>query len=181
MLVSIDGGTPRPRSGAAGHGGVGEVAWSPDGSPLAFTAEVDPPRFLVGLRSAARAAARRATDSPRPGASPATDWRWDEEGHLRPLVAPVRRRRRRRGATPRQVTGGDWGVADIAWHPDGRTVAFTVGPRPGAGPPAADHDLGRRRRRADGAREPREVLAPGGWANHPAFSPDGRWVAAIGV
>jgi Periplasmic component of the Tol biopolymer transport system len=33
---------------ARGHGSVGEIAWSPDGRRLAFTAEVDPPRFLVG-------------------------------------------------------------------------------------------------------------------------------------
>ena len=29
--------------------------------------------------------------------------------------------------------------------------------------------------------EPREILAPGGWANHAAWSPDGRWIAAIGI
>ena len=39
---------------------------------------------------------------------------------------------RRWAAAPRQVTSGDWGVADITWHPDGRTVAFTAdrGPEP---------------------------------------------------
>ena len=51
--------------------------------------------------------------------------------------------------------------------------------------PAPRHDdLGGRRRPADaggGTAEPREVMAPGGWANHPAFSPDGRWLAAVGV
>ena len=31
------------------------------------------------------------------------------------------------------------------------------------------------------AAEPREILAAPGWANHPAWSPDGRWLAAIGV
>ena len=30
------------------HGAVVELAWSPDGRRLAFTAEVDPPRFIVG-------------------------------------------------------------------------------------------------------------------------------------
>ena len=64
-------GWPRPRSSAArparraaGYGAVGEVAWSPDGRRLAFTAEVDPPRFLVGRSR------RSARD---PGRTPAAD------------------------------------------------------------------------------------------------------------
>ena len=71
-----------------------------------------------------------------------------------------------RGAAPRQVTSGDWGVSDIAWHPDGRTVVFTSdrGPHPDLAPRptiwAVDVD-------APGSpggatAEPREVLAPGG-------------------
>jgi hypothetical protein len=31
------------------------------------------------------------------------------------------------------------------------------------------------------APRPREVLAPAGWASNPAWSPDGRWLAAIGI
>src|SRR6185312_16561394 len=30
------------------HGAVAEIAWAPDGRRLAFTAEVDPPRFIAG-------------------------------------------------------------------------------------------------------------------------------------
>ena len=80
------------------------------------------------------------------------------------------------------MTAGDWGVSDIAWHPDGRTIAFAAdrGPEPDLHPRttiwAVDVDA---RKGAGG--EPREVMAPGGWANHPAWSPDGRWLAAIGV
>src|SRR5689334_20218545 len=68
------------RTGA--HGAVGELAWSPDGRRLAFTAEVDPPRFIVGpTRSIAK---RGKADSETPTARRVTraDWRWDEEGHL---------------------------------------------------------------------------------------------------
>ena len=159
------------------HGAVGEVAWSPDGRRLAFTAQVDPPRFIVG--AVPPVAGRRPADRRTPTARriTRTDWRWDEEGHRdrwsHLFVID------RSGGRPRQVTSGDWGVADICWHPDGRTVAFTSdrGPRPDLHPRttiwSVDVD----------ARDPaaREVLAPGGWANHPAWSPDGRWIAAVGI
>ena len=45
-VLDLDGG--RARAVSRRHHDVEEVAWSPDGSRLAFTAEVGPPRFLVG-------------------------------------------------------------------------------------------------------------------------------------
>ena len=168
-----------------GYGAVGEVAWSPDGRRLAFTAEVDPPRFLVGKVPSVDAARRRrakdaAPDEPSPLARRITriDWRWDGEGHLDRwshlfIVEP------RAGAVPSQITSGDWGVTEITWSPDGTTVAFAADRRP-------DADLQPRTNIwavsvAGADNEPREVMAPGGLANHPAYSPDGRWLAAIGV
>ncbi len=180
-LLPIDGGTPR-RLRPAAHGGVAEIAWSPDGRRLAFTAEVDPPRFLVGPVPKAGVTARDV-DSPRARRITRTDWRWDELGHrdrwTHLFVVDVEKGRSR----PRQVTAGDWGVADIAWHPDGRTVGFSAdrGPEPDLIPRTTiwavdvDADPG------SNAAEPHEILAARGWANHPAFSPDGRWVAAIGI
>ncbi len=186
-VVAISGGKPRtlaPVGATPGYTGVGELAWSPDGGSLAFTADVDPPRFIVGERPAIGSPAWRATKTPSPTARRITraDWRWDEIGHRDHWahlfvmeVAP--------GTKPRQVTSGDWGVSGITWHPNGRTVAFTAdrGPEPDRQPCTAiwavDVDAGPRSKRS----EPRLLLdAPGG-ANRPAFSPDGRWLAAVGL
>lgn len=187
-------GTPVPIAHKGDHGAVTEVAWSPDGRRLAFTAEVDPPRFIVGPTSPVGRRPRRsnakpaaATPAPRARHITRADWRWDGEGHrdrwshLFILDRP--------GAKPRQVTSGDWGVSDIAWHPDGRSIAFTAdrGPEADRHPRttiwAVDVDWASKRGKGAGTAtaEPREILAPGGWANHPAWSPDGRWIAAIGV
>jgi dipeptidyl aminopeptidase/acylaminoacyl peptidase len=181
LSMGSGGGSVRLRA-SHGHGSIGELAWSPDAGRqrLAFTAEVDPPRFLqgplpaVGVTSKSSPLARRIARA---------DWRWDEEGHrdrwshLFVVDAGVT-------ARARQVTSGDWGVADIAWHPDGRTVAFSAdrGPEPDLRPRptiwSVDVDG---ESSAGSAAEPREILAAGGWATHPGYSPDGRWLAAIGV
>jgi len=168
-----------------GHGAVAELAWSPDGTRLAFSADADPPRFLVGDVAAVDRSAGRGgrRDDPAPLARRITrlDWRLDEVGHrdrwAHLFVVAVGGARR--ASVPRRVTHGDWGVGGIAWHPDGRTVAFVadrgeaadIRPRPTIH--AVDVD--------DPRAEPREVLALGGPASHPAYSPDGRWLAAVGT
>ena len=187
-VMPLAGGPLRLIGGSGLHGSVGEVAWSPDGRRLAFTAEVDPPRFLVGRVPPAGGKRRRSTsatvsdESPRARRIDRIDWRYDGEGH-RDRWSHLFVVDARPGARPRQVTTGDWGVEDIAWHPDGRIVAFASnrGPEPDLRPWttiwAVDVDAKAGRAGA----EPKEILAPGGWANHPAYSPNGRWVAAIGV
>jgi dipeptidyl aminopeptidase/acylaminoacyl peptidase len=155
--------TPRDRS-------VGEVAWSPDGTRLALTIEVDPPRFLVGPTPS-------GDDAPTARRITRIDWQWDEEGtidrwsHLHVVDAT-------QGATPRRVTAGDWGASQIAWSPDGRTIAFTSDQRPEADTVpcgsiwSIDVDAE--------APEPRQVLELGGPVDRAAWSPDGRWLTAVG-
>ena len=173
-----------PAGTAPGFGAIGELAWSPDGASIAFTADVDPSRFIVGHRAAIGSPASRSPKTPTPVARriARTDWRWDEVGHRDHwahlfVIEPTA------GARPRQVTSGDWGVSGITWHPNGRTVAFVSdrGPDPDLHPCtsiwAVDVDAGQRSKRA----RPRLLLdAPGG-ASHPSFSPNGRWLAAVGL
>ena len=162
--------TPHERS-------VGEIAWSPDAGQLAFTMDADPPRFIVG-------------PEPKPGESPTArritriDWRVDEVGHV-DRWQHLNLVEARPGARPRQLTSGDWGVSGIAWSPDGRTIAFVADPRPDAdvrprtsiwtvavGLPDAG---------VAAVAAPKEVLSVGGAVHSPAWSPDGRWIAAVGM
>jgi dipeptidyl aminopeptidase/acylaminoacyl peptidase len=177
---------------------VNELAWSPTGDRLAFTDEAGPRRFAVGPvgRSPVSAPAGRGgtvetsagAPAPRPAETPVArritriDWRWDAVGHVdrweHLFVARVRG-----GAAARQLTSGDHGVGGIAWSPDGTEIAFVAdrGPEPDLHPrttiwavpstPAG---------RGSGVAEPREILALGGSASSPAWSPDGRWLAVIG-
>jgi dipeptidyl aminopeptidase/acylaminoacyl peptidase len=162
------GGRPRAVTGRRVE--VSEAEWSPDGRRIAFTAETDPPRFIVGAPPAKgdEPVARRITR---------IDWRYDEIGHVdrwsHLFVVDVRR-----GApTPRQLTSGDHGVTGVAWHPDGRSIAFAADPRPDADVRPATSVWAVA---VDGG-EPAEILRLRGWSKAPAFSPDGRWIAAVGV
>ena len=157
--------------------GVEELAWSPDGASIAFTAETGEQRFIVGRKPRhAEPMARRVTT---------LDYRWDEVGYLdrrsQLFVVPADG-----GATPRQLTAMDGGVSGITWRPDGMAIAFTADPREDADRrprssiwevAVAGDAAGRSARPATA----REILALAGPVGRAAYSPDGRLIAGVGV
>jgi len=95
--------------------------WSPDGSQLAFLGQAGADRFVVGPERRRRSpVARRLTR---------TDFRDDESGtlsrrtHLWTIDV-------RRGAAARQLTEGDFDVAEPCWAPDGSWLAFSADVEP---------------------------------------------------
>jgi dipeptidyl aminopeptidase/acylaminoacyl peptidase len=167
-VLPLDGGEPWQLT-TLKHG-VGSVTWSPDGSRLALVAQAGDHRFIVGEDGKGRSPiARRITR---------LDFRDDESGHV------VRRSHLwlmpfRSGATPRQLTSGDFDVTNPAWSPDGRRIAFSAdrGPDSTISPRLQIWSIG-----TDAARpRVRELASLAGDADRPAFSPDGRRLAFIGT
>ena len=150
---------------------VDELAWSPDGRSIAFAAATGAQRFIVGpVPDPGEPRARRIT---------VLDYRWDEDDYLdrrsQAFIVAAEH-----GAVPRQVTDVSSGVSGLAWRPDGRAIAFVADPR---------EDADRRPRTSvwevtvghPEATPPREILVLAGPVSRPAYSPDGRWIAGVGV
>ena len=181
-VLDLDGGESVEL--AIGELSASGLAWAPDGRTIAFTADCGPQRFMVGGKpESGEPRARRVTR---------LDYRMDEVGYVDRVsqlhVVPADGRGR-----AHQLTDVDGGVSSVAWRPDGGSIAFVADPRPDSDidprtsiwVAEVDGTDGSRRRMGGHGRatghEPREVLALAGPVRAPAWSPDGAWVAGIGI
>ncbi len=168
FIVPLRGGRPR-RLTDLKHG-VESVLWSPDCLSLALLGPAGEPRFVVGQqRDGVEPVARHITR---------TDWRDDESGLAgrRTHLWVMDMRSGDHDHRPRQLTSGDYDVANPAWSPDARWIAFDADMEP-------DWNIRYQYRifrvAAAGGRVT-ELVALHGNARAPAYSPDGRWLAFVG-
>lgn len=160
-VLPMAGGEPHRLTDVAE--GVSAVAWSPDGTSLAFVSTVRGPAYDEDdeTRRAPRDIARIGFKSDGRG------FIHDRPTHV--FVVPADG-----SAPPRQITDGDFDHADPAWSPDGTCVVVSAY-REDDHELSSDVDLyvfsvadGSARRLTDG----------GSMVSKPSWSPDGQWIAA---
>ena len=164
-LARLDGGAPMEATDREGT--VSQPSWSPDSSRIAYVSAVGVPKPQAEMTAAEKSQPRVVR-----GLAARLDNAGWLDGRRHVFVLDVS------SGESSQVTQGDWHDDMPSWSPDGSLLAF-----------ASDRDKGRddRQLRTDawivavsGGR-PRRVTRGWGRAAFPAFSPDGRQLAFVGV
>jgi len=146
--------------------GVSAIAWAPDGARLAFVSPVGGYKEPEGEDEKRKSRPARVITSVK--------YRFNGEGFIydrRPHVFVVSLD----GASPTQVTEGDFIDADPTWSPDGESLVF-VSARHGARDDDDASDLWRVPAKGG---TPQRLTATTGPVMLPAFSPDGRTIAFL--
>jgi acylaminoacyl-peptidase len=149
------------------------LAWSPDGTSLAFVMRV--PVKRQASRSSCRLPRARAGPS-RAQAIDRVVYRADGEGFLpdayrQVFVVPAD------GGTARQLTDGPWHHGDIDWTPDGRELLVSANRRADADLVPVDTEIHAIDVATGSLRALTNRFGPDA---APAVSPDGKWIAYTG-
>ena len=163
-VMPADGGEPTKLT--ALDNGVSAIAWAPDGARLAFVSAVGGYKEPEGEDEKRKSRPARVITSVK--------YRFNGEGFIydrRPHVFVVSLD----GASPTQITDGDFIDADPTWSPDGESLVFASA-RHGARDDDDASDLWRVPAKGG---TPQRLTATAGPVMLPAFSPDGRTIAFL--
>ncbi len=170
FLLSLAGGEPRQLTSL--KRGAGTPVWSPSGDHIAFAARVD-----IEPVACQEGQSDERGKPPRVRIISRVHYKADGEGFLEALhrhlfVLDLQSS----GATPRQITDGDFDEAEPCWSPDSSLIAFTSNRE-------RDRDLSLLNDvwivSSAGGR-PRRLTRHRGQAAQPVFSTDGTRVAFLG-